>query len=61
MIVFTWILLCVDEDSGFDALQTLADLSLMMPESTNDNGKSIIYFLVRLSQEVSSRGFSLSF
>lgn len=63
IVFFVWLcslgFSCVDEDSGFDALQTLADLSLMMPESTNDNGKSIIYFLVRLSQELSSRGFSL--
>ncbi|KAJ0093660.1 hypothetical protein Patl1_25107 [Pistacia atlantica] len=29
----------VDEGSAFDALQTLADLSLMMPETTVDTGK----------------------
>lgn len=28
-----------DEGSAFDALQTLADLSLMMPETTSEIGK----------------------
>lgn len=28
-----------DEISAFDALQTLADLSLMMPATENENGK----------------------
>lgn len=32
----------VDEGSTFDALQTLADLSLMMPETTVDTGKKDI-------------------
>lgn len=32
-----------DEDTSFDALQTLADLSLMMPETTADN-ESSVYF-----------------
>lgn len=31
--------LTVDESSEFDALQTLADLSLMMPETTADTGE----------------------
>ncbi|GLT63803.1 hypothetical protein SLA2020_363380 [Shorea laevis] len=30
-----------DEDTSFDALQTLADLSLMMPETTADNESSV--------------------
>lgn len=29
----------VDESSSFDALQTLADLSLMMPAAENEDGK----------------------
>ena len=42
------VVLCSDECSAFDALQTLADLSLMMPDTTADTGKNYssikIYF-----------------
>ena len=36
---------CADEGSPFDALQTLADLSLMMPATIIEDGKLI--FIVR--------------
>lgn len=45
-VQFTLILLYVDEVSAFDALQTLANLSLMMPDTTNENGKTYADFLV---------------
>lgn len=40
-----------DEDNSFDALQTLADLSLMMPETTADN-ESSVYFKEEKSEAV---------
>lgn len=35
--------LSVDEGSAFDALKTLADLSLMMPETNPDTGKTFMF------------------
>jgi len=34
------VVFCSDECSAFDALQTLADLSLMMPDANAETGKS---------------------
>lgn len=35
----------VDEGSAFDALKTLADLSLMLPVTNPDTGKSLKFYL----------------
>ena len=44
----------VDEDSAFDALQTLADLSLMLPAEANEDGKKYIRPIFLLLLEVES-------
>lgn len=44
-------LFLVDEDSPFDALQTLADLSLMMPTTENEDGKDIYFVSIDLCVE----------
>lgn len=41
-ILITLIVLYVDESSGLDALQTLADLSLMMPDSAVESGECLM-------------------
>lgn len=47
MYLLIYFFLHVDESSAFDALQTLADMSLMMPTAENEDGKDIKFCFYR--------------
>lgn len=47
MILFLFLLtIDADENNALDALQTLADLSLMLPDSTMESGKCLVLLVL---------------